>query len=135
MPRNRGILCPVAPKITGFNSGTLAVTVFLPGSFPKVRVTAARPVSSVVAVVADSVPPPAVTAKVTVAPTNGFPFWSRTETTSGSANVESGNPCWLSPATLVRARGWGRTRCTSHTRTVPARDPVAKRLPSDEKST
>ena len=45
----------MAVKVTGSRSGTDAVTVLVPGR-PRVRVAAARPFSSVVAVVVESDP-------------------------------------------------------------------------------
>ena len=62
----------------------VAVTVFVPVVEPRVSVDSARPLAFVVTLVAESVPPPAVTANATVTPERASPFWSRTSTMNGS---------------------------------------------------
>ena len=64
----------VAVKVTVPSPTTDDATVFTPGAEPNVNVLLARPLASVVAVAADSAPPPAVTEKETAAPANGAPF-------------------------------------------------------------
>ena len=68
---------PVAVKITGSRRltgartvcpSTVAPTVWAPGCGPRVRVVAARPSLSVVAVLEERVPAPAVTEKTTTTP-------------------------------------------------------------------
>ena len=63
----RGMAMPSAVNVTGASPATVTSTVLGPGARPRVRVLEARPWASVVTVVTERVPPPAVTAKVTVA--------------------------------------------------------------------
>ena len=92
----------VAEKVTGASPSTVAVTVLVPASLPSISRVAARPLSSVVAVAADSVPPPAVTENDTGTSARGAPAGSSTETTNGSASCTLAVPSWLSPETFVR---------------------------------
>jgi len=78
---------PVAVKVTE-RLPDVAVTVLGPGVFPSVHdPTVAMPAASVTAEGFVSDPPPAVTAKVTVAPANGALFWSFTITEGAGVAV------------------------------------------------
>ena len=101
---------PAAVKVTGASPATVTSTVLGPGVRPRVRMVAARPWASVVAAVAERVPPPAVTAKVTATPAIGEPSWSSRETTRGAARGEPLDPCCSSPPTLSRVVGADRVR-------------------------
>ena len=57
----------------------------------------ARPLAFVVTELADSVPPPAVTANATVIPDNASPSWSRTSTTNGLSREVLTVSVWLLP--------------------------------------
>jgi hypothetical protein len=75
---------PVTVKVTGLPESVpeVAVSVFVPTAVPSVHaVTAAIPSTPVgTAVVGLTLPPPAVTAKVTATPDTGFPLASFTTT-------------------------------------------------------
>ena len=62
------------------------MTVLVPALGPKVSVLEANPWLFVAATIGLSVPPPAVTAKVTLVPETGLPLASVTFTTNGFAS-------------------------------------------------
>ncbi len=83
---------PVATKVTGFPTKpdpvAEAVSVLIPRFGPRTHWPAvAIPLASVVWVPAVTVPPPEVTAKVTVTPGSWLPFSSRTITEGGVATA------------------------------------------------
>jgi hypothetical protein len=66
---------------------TLARTVFVPATLPRVRVLAARPAELVLRAVALNEPPPVRTVNFAVTPTKGIPVPSCTSTINGFANA------------------------------------------------
>jgi hypothetical protein len=72
----------VAEKLTGdpTRAATVAVAVFAPTVLPILKAVPASPDASVVALVGDTEPPPAVAAKVTATPETGLPNESVTFT-------------------------------------------------------
>ena len=126
--------CPTAVKVAGSSPENPATsTVFGPGVLPRVSLLAARPSASVVSVPAESVPPPAVTAKVTTAPEKTEPFWSNTSTTSGCSNcVFVGARC-SSPEILASPEG--RSLSGVSQRMIVSPDPEARMAPSGENDT
>src|SRR3712207_3916411 len=71
-------------NVTGAAPSTVAATVLGPAAGPRVQLRAeAMPAASVATLVSPSWPRPEVTAKVTVAPTTGFP-WRSTTFTAGA---------------------------------------------------
>src|SRR4051812_5527232 len=71
---------PTALNATGERPATVAVTPFAPAVDPSVRVVCAVPAALDVEVFAESEPPPALTANVTVAPATPLPAASVTAT-------------------------------------------------------
>src|SRR3954469_14645551 len=64
----------VAVNVTGASAATVAVTVLAPAADPSVQLpTVATPFDPVVAVAPVNVPPPDVTAKVTLTPDTALP--------------------------------------------------------------
>jgi hypothetical protein len=98
------VVVPVSMNDTGLpvKPAEEAVTVFVPAVAPNVRFVEASPVLSVVAVVALSVPPPAVTAKVTGAPETPLPFTSDTLTAKGAGSGCPGAAVWAFPLVITR---------------------------------
>ena len=77
MPSGSAAAVPVAVKVIAVIPDTVAVTVFVPAVEPSVSVDDALcRLEPVVTDVADSDPPPPVTANVTVTPESASPFWS-----------------------------------------------------------
>ena len=70
---------------------TEAVALCVP-LVPNVQIVCAKPCASVVALRGATLPPPAVTANVTVCPLTGVPFASVNCTFSGCANAASADP-------------------------------------------
>jgi hypothetical protein len=95
---------PVAVNVIGLpvKEPEEAVTVFAPAVVPRVRVAEASPVEVVITLVGLSVPPPAVTAKVTVVPETGLPLASVTLTVNGFTSACPALPDWLLPLTIAR---------------------------------
>src|SRR5579883_3485586 len=95
---------PVAAKTTPGSPAPTAETTLVPGAASSVRVELACPNASVVVAVFESVPPPVVISKMTVAPATGRPKASSTETTNGFARVAPTFPDWPLPeATRIAA--------------------------------
>jgi hypothetical protein len=71
-----------------------AVTVrtLFPAVLPSVQVVLARPLASDVALAGETVPPPVVTANVTVAPGRGWSSLPRTRTWMGAGSVWPATP-------------------------------------------
>ena len=84
---------------------TDTVTVFVPGFGPNVRVLSARPLLSVVTLVALSVPPPLLTENVTWTPGKGLSDWSRTSTINGFSSAAPGCPSWSLPEIISNLLG------------------------------
>jgi hypothetical protein len=95
----------VALKVTGLPVRVPddAVTVLVPAFGPRVSVLEASPELFVVVAVAVRVPPPAVTAKVTVTPETALPLASLTLTVKGALNCCPTEPDWLFPLTRESA--------------------------------
>jgi hypothetical protein len=93
----------VAVKACGEPFGTLALAlkVFVPATVPSVPVALAWPFAAVVAEVGVIEPSPLVTAKVTVTPETGFPYWSFTCTTKGALSGVQIVVVWPSPDTAT----------------------------------
>src|SRR5690606_31373284 len=82
-----------------------------PGVLPTVQLPAeAWPVASVGAEATATLPPPPATAKVTLAPTIGFPLPSWSRTLGATATAPATVAVWASPAAFVRVSvptvGW-----------------------------
>ncbi len=79
------VAVPVAVKLTGVSDATVAVTVLVPVVWPARQLpTVAMPLPLVAWEAPVSVPPPAVTAKVTATPATGWLDASRTITDGGA---------------------------------------------------
>ena len=103
-----GAAWTVALKLSGefVKAPEAAVTVFAaPIAVPTDPQVPARPWASVVAEVVCTLPPPAVTAKVTATSATGSPPLSFTRTMSGAASCWPAPPVWLLPETTDDRRG------------------------------
>ena len=97
----------VALKVTAVTPVTRAATVLSPGASPSVSRVCARPLLFVVALAGETLPPPAVTANLTVTPDTGSSFSSITSTTSGLASRAPGFTALVVPGDLYnRIRGF-----------------------------
>jgi hypothetical protein len=110
----------------------VAVSLLVPATVPTVQVTDACPWASVVADVAERLPPPAVTANVTVAPAKPGPLAVVTLTTSGWGRSWPTVPVWLLPETRAIADGLGGGLVDSlppqPTRTIRAPNGILDRM-------
>ena len=78
----------VALKTAGAKPLALACSVCVPAALPRVhRPAPARPVLSLTALAFCTLPPPAVTVKLTTTPTSGTPAASRTRTVGTTATA------------------------------------------------
>jgi len=76
------------------------VTELVPARAPRVRIEPAVPCALVATVAAESAPPPAATANVTVAFWTALPLASVTRTTNGCASGVPTIPVWLLPEAI-----------------------------------
>jgi hypothetical protein len=101
----------VAVNVTGDPASPLtlavAVLLFVPAVVPIVQVTDACPLASVVDVVADRVPPPAVVTHETATPGTPAPAEVVTRATSGWASAWPTVPVWALPDAKAIADGTG----------------------------
>jgi len=84
-------------KVTPVRPVELAVTVLAPAAAPRVRIVEAWPCALVVAVVAERLPPPVATAKVTATLATALPLTSVLVITKGCASAVATRPDWLLP--------------------------------------
>ncbi len=116
-----------------FTPAIVAVTSYVPIVALAVAVMDARPLLSVMAVLAESVAlaPLAGAANVTVTPLNGLPAISATATTSALANAaEAGAPCG-DPLTMKTVAGsFGRFSISNKTAAKLPVDALALHLPA-----
>ena len=92
---------PVAVNVTEeAASPVLALTVLAPAVGPSVSVACAWPAASVNALPADKLPPPPVTAKVTVMPAIGSSLVSLTDTTNGIGSAVATGALWSFPESI-----------------------------------
>jgi len=83
----------VAVKATPVSVPEVASRTFAPVTGPSVHEpTVAMPEALVVTVAPDTDPPPLTTAKVTLAPPIGDPFWSLTKTEGGGVTTPPATP-------------------------------------------
>jgi hypothetical protein len=94
----------VAENVTAAAPGAVAVTTFCPVVVPRVSVVLARPKASVFTVVAESVPPPAVTANVTETLPSGVPPADHNPTANGRVRVDPTGAVCPFPATTLSVR-------------------------------
>ena len=133
--KSEDVASATAVKISGSKSATVTVTVLIPELRPRVSVAEARPLESVVADSTESIPSPAVTVNVTLAPSRGFPLRSSTSTANGLASCAPLSSCCSSPEIFSRVSGPGIVHSdTSHNCTgLYLPPPEASMVPSIEK--
>jgi hypothetical protein len=104
----------VASNLTGVSPATVAVTWFAPGDGPILQRVLEVPLLSVAVVFGATVPPPAVTAHVIVAPVIGLAPESVTRTVGAAGNSVSAVPLCPLPDTIAMLAGGPATAVASN---------------------